>query len=365
MMLLRQILFGSAAVMLMAQPLRARVAEDTNATPDYLEVKKLISEHLAGESATDLNRDSVLGLLHELHGRVSLTGGSMPMPDATNATVLSKTVLYDDGVAYLRVGHVGEGLSAQISKALKDLPGTNQLKGVVLDLRFAGGTDYSAAVSAADLFIAKERPLLDWGNGVVQSKTKTDAVTVPLAILVNQETAAAAEALAAILRGDDRAILLGATTAGEAAMSQEYPLKNGQFLRIATSAIKLGGGEAISTKGVKPDIQVNVKPEDERSYYADPYKEIASSSGLIASLIGDSVTTPMSVTNRPVRQHQINEAELMRERRERPGMELDEVAPPMTEKEIENEPRIMRDPVLGRALDLIKGLSLINRAQAP
>jgi hypothetical protein len=110
---------------------------------------------------------------------------------------------------------------------------------------------------------------------------------------------------------------------------------------------------------------VNVKPEDERSYYADPYKEIASSSGLIASLIGDSVTTPMSVTNRPVRQHQINEAELMRERRERPGMELDEVAPPMTEKEIENEPRIMRDPVLGRALDLIKGLSLINRAQAP
>jgi hypothetical protein len=186
-----------------------------------------------------------------------------------------------------------------------------------------------------------------------------------LAVLVNQGTAAAAEAFAAILHGDDRAILLGATTAGEASISQEFPLKNGQFLRIATSAIKLGDGETISTKGIKPDIQVNVRAEDERSYFANPYKEVATGPGLIASFMGDAATNGVGGTNRPVRQHQINEAELMRERRERPGMELEEVPPPMSEKEIENEPQIMRDPVLGRALDLIKGIAVINRAQAP
>jgi hypothetical protein len=365
MKLLRQIVLGSAALMLLTQPLRARVVDDTNAMPDFSEVTRLISAHLAGESETDLNRDSVLGLLHQLHGKVSLVGGKTAMPDTTNAALLSKKVLYENSIAYLRVGQVGPGLAAGMTTTLKEMGGTNELKGVVLDLRFAKGTDYTAAAAAADLFIAKERPLLDWGTGVVQSKTKTDAVTVPMAILVNQETAAAAEALAAILRGDDRSVLIGATTAGDAAISQEFPLKNGQYLRIATAAIKLGDGETISTKGVKPDIQVSVSEANERSYFADPYKEVASTPGLIASLVGDSATNGGGSTNRPVRQHQINEAELMRERKERPGMELDEVAPPMTEKDIENEPKIMRDPALGRALDLIKGIAVFTRAQTP
>ncbi len=358
-------ILGSVATLLLAQPVRARIADDTNAAPDFLEVTKLISAHLAGETGADLNRDSVLGLLHQLHGKVSLVAGKSAPVESTNTTVLPKTALYDGPIAYLRVGHVGAGLATQISAALKDLPGTNELKGGVLDLRFADGSDYAEAAAAADLFIAKERPLLDFGTGLVQSKTKSDAVTLPLAVLVNQETAAAAEALAAVLRGDDRSILLGATTAGEASMSQEFPLKNGQFLRIATTAIKLGDGETLSTKGVTPDIQVSVKPEDERSYFADPFKEVATTPGLIASLVGEVATNMLSGTNRPVRQHQINEAELMRERKERPGMELEEVPPPMSAKDLENEPKFMRDPVLGRALDLLKGIAVLSRAQTP
>ncbi len=265
-------ILGSLTATLLAQPLLART-EDTNATPDFLEVTKLISEHLAGESAAELNRDSVLGVLHQLHGKVSLVASKTAPADSSQVLVLPKTAIYDGPIGYLRVGRVGAGLAKQIGEALKEMEGTNHLKGVVLDLRFADGSDYAEAAAAADLFIAKERPLLDWGNGIVQSKTKPDAITLPLAVLVNQETAAASEALAAVLRGDDRAIILGTSTAGEASMSEDFPLRNGQFLRIATSAIKLGDGETLSTKGIKPDIQVVVRPEDEKAYYADPFKE--------------------------------------------------------------------------------------------
>lgn len=354
---------GMAA--LLAQPALGRAAEGTNATPDFKEVYDLIRAHLAGESEADLNRDAVQGLLNQLHAKVSIVASKTAPGASSNALVLTKSALYDGPVAYLRVGRVGPGLASQINTAYHELDGTNHLKGVVVDLRFADGHDYAEAAAAADLFIAKERPLLDWGQGVVQSKAKTNAVTSPLAVLINQHTAAAAEALAAVLREDDRAILLGSTTAGEAAMSQEFPLKDGQYLRIATSAIKLGDGETLSTKGVKPDIQVSVKPEDERAYYADPFKDVAAPGNLIASILGGTAVGSTNGTNRVTRPRQLNEAELMRERKEKPGVDAEDLQPSSMAQMAEVEKPVIRDPVLGRALDLVKGISVIRPVHTP
>ncbi len=79
-------------------------------------------------------------------------------------------------------------------------------------------------------------------------------------------------------------------------------------------------------------------------------------------------TNAVSGTNRPVHERQMNEAELMRERKAAPGVDLNEVPQGFSSKPgeaAEPEPVVMRDPVLGRALDLIKGISLLSRAQAP
>src|SRR5438477_100862 len=83
---------------------------------------------------------------------------------------------------------------------------TNDL---VLDLRFADGRDYKAAANAADRFLSTEQPVLDWDEGTVRSTAKADAIKVPVAVLVNQETGGAAEALAAALRETDAAVLIG------------------------------------------------------------------------------------------------------------------------------------------------------------
>ena len=139
--------------------------------------------------------------------------------------------------------------------------------------------------------------------------------------MVNQETAGAAEALAAVLRENDRALILGATTAGEATVGKEYPLKNGQYLRIASAGVKLGDGETLSASGVKPDIQVAVKPSEERAYFANPFKEFPSSGSLLASL-GVPPTNSAGGTNRAPRTR-TTEADLIRERKERPGADLE------------------------------------------
>lgn len=364
MKFLRQLILGAGVLAFIALPVASRADVASNAVPDFQEVYDLISKHLAGESETQLNRDAVQGLLQQLHNKVTLVPrpGATGAPAASNAPVLTKSSLYDGPVAYLRVGHVGEGLASQITTSLQKLEAsTNHLKGLVLDLRYADGHDYGQAAAVADLFASKEKPLLDWGKGMVQSKPKAEPITLPVAVLINGQTTAAAEALAAALRELDRGILIGTNTAGQAAMSQEFPLKDGQYLRIATSAIKLGSGEALSSKGVTPDISVSVKAEDELAYYNDPFKELPSSSGLIASLVGESAAGATNATNHG-RSVRINEAELMRERKANPGVELDGSTPPSPGSEPTVEKPVVHDPVLGRALDLVKGISVVRQS---
>jgi hypothetical protein len=363
MKFLRQLILSAGVISLLAHPLETK-ADATNTPPDFKEVYDLIRTHLAGASPGDLDRAAVQGLVSQLHSKVSLVSG----PTGTNATadapLLAKPALYDGPIGYLRIQQVGDGLADQITSAYKELNrGTNQLKGLVLDLRFADGHDYATAASVADLFLAKEAPLLDWGNGVVRSKAKSGAITIPVAVLVNQQTSAAAEALAAVLRQTDRGLILGSNTAGAANIDQEFPLKNGQHLRIATATIKLGDGETLSANGVTPDIQVSVNPEDEKAYFADPFKEISKPSNLLASLSGSlsgSSTNGTSVSNRPPRTR-ISEADLIRERKADPGKEIG-YEPPSSRSasEAETDKPIIRDPVLGRALDLIKGLSVLG-----
>jgi hypothetical protein len=353
------ILVAAGALLLAAATTRADV---TNAPPDFKEVYDLIRTHLAGQSDADLNQAAVQGLLEQLHARVSLVSGKSDTGTdlVTGEPILLQSTVYDGPVGCVRVGRVASGLADKISAACKELSASNQLKGIVLDLRYAGGHDYAAAVAAANVFIPHEMPLLDWGNGIVQSKVNKDAITLPLVVLVNHETADAAEALAAILRQDAQAVILGSPTAGEATIGRNYPLKNGQYLRIAMSAVKLGNGDALSATGVRPDIQVNVKPEDEKAYYANPFKDQSASAGT------DGGDSSADATNHTSHLH-LTEADLIRERKEHPGEELpyDEAVLLGEDNSAQINALAVRDPVLARALDLVKGISALRQPRAP
>jgi C-terminal processing protease CtpA/Prc len=271
--------------------------------------------------------------------------------------VLSKSNVFDGDIGYVRVERVGEGLASAVREACAKLGATNKLGGVILDLRYADGDDYASAAATAEVFIKKDQPLLNWGNGMVRSKEKGDAISVPVAVLVNRRTSRAAEALAAVLRETGTALVLGSITAGQAMIAQEFPLKNGERLRIATAPVQLGDGSALSAQGLKPDILVEVAPADERAYYADAYKMPSRPELLAAG--GAGLTNSASGTNRATRHPRLNEAELVRERRE--GIsEADMTAL----RSPEPEKPLVSDPALARAVDLLKGLALVRQSRS-
>jgi hypothetical protein len=328
-------------------------AAATNDAPDFNEVLGLVRTHLAGATDADLNRVAVDGLLAALRGKVSIVSGESSAV-RTNVVTLARSGLLENDVAYLRVVGFEETLAKDIAAALARFGATNKLIGLVLDLRFAGGEDYAAAAAVADLFQAKARPLIEWGSGAATAKEKSDAIKLPVGVLVDRETGGAAEALAAVLRETGAGLILGGVTAGRAMIGQEFPLKNGQRLRVATLPVKVGDGLALTTRGLQPDIEVFVTPDDERAYLEDPYgpgTKLAAGGGG-----GLSLTNPVSGTNRTARRLRPNEADLVRARRD--GLNLDgELPEPRTAAPAKP---LLRDPVLARAVDLLKGLAVVR-----
>ena len=79
-----------------------------------------------------------------------VTNGLSTVP--AEGPLIGKSDVYENLVAYLRVARVESGLAEAVRDSFQRLKSTNKLAGLVLDLRFAGGDDYSAAAQVADRF---------------------------------------------------------------------------------------------------------------------------------------------------------------------------------------------------------------------
>jgi hypothetical protein len=220
------------------------------------------------------------------------------------AAALAKSVVLEGNVAYLRVGDVAKNLPEQIRAAQGALAVSNKIAGTILDLRFADGDDVEAAKTAANLFASKK---------------------LPLAILVNGQTRGAAAALASELRAA-RASLIFESVAGPAQTNRE------------TTALP------------QPDIVVAIGAEDERALMENPY----------AAPAPDDTNSPAATNNLLPFVDHTSEADLVRAKI-KDGDE-DESLP--TARQTEPPKPFIRDPVLARAVDLIKGLAVV-RASHP
>jgi hypothetical protein len=336
--------------------LRADTIPPHGPSPDFKEVYELLRTNLAGATAENLNRAAVEGLLSQFPGKVSLVGGAVDgSAGLQGGTALTKSMVVEGNVAYLRIGRVVASLADELGAAYRALTGTNKIAGVVLDLRFADGSDDAAAQAAAKLFAAKK------------------ITTGPLAVLVNGETRGAAEVLAAALRQAGAGLIIGSPTAGEAMAFREFPLSNGERLRVA-SAPANSGGSMISR--VQPDIAATITTGDERVFFDDPYQTI---------VMGNTNSSPAGTNFLPYVDH-TSEADLVRQRQkdgkaigtsefhtrdtDLPGPRLihrlggdgdgDEGSAPA--RAAEPQKPVIRDPVLARAVDLIKGLAIVHES---
>lgn len=337
-------------------PVATAWSAESEEFPAFQEVYDLIRTNASALNEKELNRAAVLGLLDQLKGQAGLTGRKSVRVYPANSVV--RTNVFDGACGYLRLAGLQKSSPEDFRLALQTIQRTNDLKGLILDLRFTGGDDYQAAAMVANRFFATEQDLLRWGDSTFRSEAKSNAWVAPVAVLINQDTAEAAEALAGMLKQTHTAVIIGSTTAKRAHRFKEFSLAGGQRLQVAVSPVVLGNGERIS-QGIVPDILVSVPLEDEKQYFTDAFKLLAATKidlGLMAP--EDEEKPARSATNR-VNRARINEAELVRMQKE--GVRLDEETASLGARDAEQGKPQIQDPVLARAVDLLKGLAVVQK----
>jgi hypothetical protein len=326
------------------------------APPPFTEVYNIIRSNLAGADEKELDRAATLGLLAQLQSRVTLLTNAANAAASSALPFITSSNVFENAYGFVRIGRVGPGLATRFSEQIQQMRAGNPLRGLIIDLRYADGHDYAAAAETADLFFAASQPLLTYGGHTARSTAKDSALDLPVVVLINEETAGAAEALAAVLRQLNGSLIIGSASAGHAYLFQDFPLSNGQTLRVASAAVSVGTGQTLPNSGVAPDIRIAVSPEDEKLYFEDPYRVLPRLFAQAAKPGPNDLASGQS-TNRPRRR--LNEAELVRMQREGIDFTADASA---TGKEQLTSP-VIADPALARGLDLLKGLALAFKRQ--
>lgn len=221
-----------------------------------MDLSIVVNDHIKGEADTDVtitvyrqSEDEYLDL---------------PM---VRAVVQNPTIEYEmleDQVGYIYLSSFEEVTVEQFKKAVTALE-EEGMKGLVLDMRNNGGGIVSAAESIADYILPAGDVVVSFkGKGLPDSVYVTSddhQMDIPIVVLVNGESASAAEILTGALKDNDYATVVGTTTFGKGIAQGLFPMPDGSALKLTTAYYYFPSGECIHEIGIKPDVEVELDEE--------------------------------------------------------------------------------------------------------
>ncbi|MBN1771950.1 MAG: S41 family peptidase [Deltaproteobacteria bacterium] len=175
----------------------------------------------------------------------------------------------EPGYVLVRIHYFHEDAATKLDEQLRTLDARSPdgLRGVILDVRDNPGGVVDEAVGIADLFLSEgvivsTRGRTDDENDDRTARAGSRWESLPVTVLVNDYTASSAEILAAALRDNARATLIGAQTFGKGTVQRLVELLDGSALRLTVSRLLTPAGEAIQGNGIVPDLTVGEARED-------------------------------------------------------------------------------------------------------
>lgn len=204
----------------------------------------------------------------EAEGGKEFTTTLICSPYATDNVTYEKS----GDVGYVKLSQLTQGSSELVAKAVEDLQ-SQGVRSFVLDLRGNPGGYLTQAVDTASLFLKSGVVVqIETAEGTTtKNASGTVATALPLVVLVDQNTAAAAEVLAASLQDNQRATVVGQTTLGKGSVQVVRELSFGGALRYTAALYLTPLGHGINDVGVAPSVSVSAEGEPG----SDPQKTVA------------------------------------------------------------------------------------------
>ena len=180
------------------------------------------------------------------------------------------TKLLDNNIGYIKVPSFDEDTSNGFKEKVKELENQGAKK-IIIDLRNNGGGIVDEAVNIADFLLEKGKTIIstvDNKDKKTVTYSKNDpTITIPVVVLVNENSASASEILACSLQDNERAKLVGTKTYGKGVIQTVLSLADGSGLKITTEQYYTPKEVSIHKKGIEPNEEVKL-PESVKNIYA-------------------------------------------------------------------------------------------------
>lgn len=319
----------------------------------------------AGDLITHLDGKPIIGMtladaVDKMRGKVGTPIEITVRRDGVAAPLILKIVrdvikiqpvksrVEQGGVAYIRITQFNkntfDGLKTAMEKTNKELG--DKLIGYVIDLRNNPGGLLDQAIAVSDAF-------LDQGE-IVSTRGRDDkdikrdnalpgdmANGLPIVVLINNGSASASEIVAGALQDHHRAVIMGTRSFGKGSVQTIIPVSGDGALRLTTARYFTPSGRSIQGKGIDPDIQVEmakiekleemgIHEEDLKGALSNPNKPDPKAA---VTPSNDNTATPVAKDDK--------------------AKAADDPNASQADKDFQ----------LARALDLLKGLSLIKEGK--
>jgi carboxyl-terminal processing protease len=221
-----------------------------------------------GKPVAGLQQDQVIDMLRgpdDSHVKITVVrGGGAPFGvDITRAHIVPETVTYEPkgSVAYLRVYgfnlDTADSLRKEMLHARQDIGAG--LKGYIMDLRGNPGGLLDQSVEVSDLFIGHGRIVSTHGrhpdsHQYFEATAGDIANGLPVVVLVNGDSASAAEIVAAALQDSGRAVVVGSNSYGKGTVQTVLRMPNDGELTLTWARFHAPSGYTLNHLGVLPSV---------------------------------------------------------------------------------------------------------------
>lgn len=199
--------------------------------------------------------------------------------------------------AYMRIAEFAQRTPQEVEEVVRQAEQSGK-RGLIIDLRGNPGGLLRETVDTADLFLDEGTILIEVGaDGTERSFNANSggaALTIPIVILQDEFSASGSEVLAAALKDNGRATIVGENSFGKGTVNTSHQLRDGGALFVSIARWLTPKGVLIEGVGIEPDVEVVTPSPFEPAYRAEEDAQIHRAIEHLRSLQASDEPVPSS-----------------------------------------------------------------------
>lgn len=185
--------------------------------------------------------------------------------------------MLDDKIGYIRISAFnaedsgGEGTQDTYTEFVSEVEKlkADGMERMIIDLRDNPGGVLDIVCDIADMLLPKGTIMyMEYKDGKQEVfSSDADELDMPMAVLINENSASASEVLTGALKDYDKAVIVGKKSYGKGIVQSVFPLPDGSGISMTVARYFTPKGVCIHEIGIEPDVEVDA-PEGYEEYYA-------------------------------------------------------------------------------------------------